>query len=509
MSNNQLIVYQLPKNNKKSILEYKSDPSFSDFPNMPNFKYGFYHYIHQTKDKMELFESKDERKAKDIHKIINAFEDTVPQDDPTRQFKNDKLKPTDDINTFSIKYFNSDKIISRAFYKLWELLMMFPLIKDGSKNINTIHIAEAPGSFAQAVILYRQKFFTKEQIKDDFYVGTSIEPNNSKEYVPSFHHELTKHKQFNQWIYKDADLTNPDIIRKFIIDHKKDKADFITADGGFNWKDENYQEQEAYILLLCEIYCAIETQKVGGSFVIKFFETFTETTVKMIEILKRFYKNVIITKPLLSRPSNSERYMVCIDFIGNQHSEKLLDIIEKAYKQPDKYIVDIFPDYQINHELDMMIKISATQLSNIQHKQINEMISYYNDGNYYGDAYRNYLKARREANDFWISLFFPLSTTDLVKTRKVITSVLVKSLDIVKKQVEELNTNLINTEIDYDSSTDTETEYNSDSDRKTRKTEYESDNSKKEYTDKGYKKTYTEKSSKDSKKDFNSNKRKK
>ena len=473
--NNQniLVVYQLPRlKENDNILDENTKPSFSVFPNMPNFKYGFYFYIFQTKNKMEIFES--DKKVRDFHKIVNAFEDTVPNDEPIKQYKSDKIKSSDDINTFSIKYFNSDRIISRAFYKLWELIMMFPLIDDKAKNITSIHIAEAPGSFAQSVIYYRNKFFNSTDTKGDTYIATSIQPQKkSSEYVPSFNHDLTNNKQFKHWFYKDSDLTKLDIIDKFVSDNKNNKADFITADGGFNWKDENFQEQEAYLLLLSEIYCALKVQKKGGSFVIKFFETFTDLTVKMIQILRQFYENVIITKPLLSRPSNSERYIICLNFNSKEVNEldKIYDIIIEANKQTDKYMVDIFPDYNINPDLDIYIKLSSTQMSNRQHKQINEMISYYNEGNFYGDVYRKYLKDRRDSNDFWISLFYPVNTKDLVSTRKNINKLIENKLNTVKLSIKDLQGKLqINnfeiTNLKYNTESELDIESVSDSEPK-------------------------------------------
>ena len=102
---NILVIYELPKNQKENILSKETEPSFSVFPNMPLMKYGFYYFIHQTKNKMEMFE-KPEQKNKELHKIVNAFEDIVPQEDFVKQTKNDIVKPSDDINSFSIKYFN-------------------------------------------------------------------------------------------------------------------------------------------------------------------------------------------------------------------------------------------------------------------------------------------------------------------------------------------------------------------------------------------------------------------
>ncbi len=441
---NNFVLYNISDRvDKDNILEYDVESSFSIYPNIPLFKYGFYYYIHQTKDKMALFE-KPEYKTKELHKIVNPFEDVVPQEEFIKQFKNDKLLATDDIHNYSIKYFKSDRIISRAFYKLWELLIMFPLIKDNSKNITTIHIAEAPGSFVQSLIYYREKFYKSEQIKNDRYIATSIEAKKNGEYIPSFNSNLNIHNQFSQWSFKDSDLTKTEIIDKFVLDHKNTKAQLITADGGFNWKNENYQEQEAYVLLLSEIYCALKTQEIDGSFVIKFFETFTELTVKMIEILKKFYKMVYITKPLLSRPSNSERYIVCLNFhnTNNKYLDKIYQVIKNAGNNTDKYLVDIFPEYDIKQNLDLVIKLSSTQISNEQHKQINDMISYINEGNYFGEVYRTHLLNRRKANDFWISLFYPISMIDLLKVKKLINNLIDKKLININQQLNEFNSKL-------------------------------------------------------------------
>ena len=449
-NDNILNIYQMPKNknDKENIMEYDIKPSFSKYRNMPLFKYGFYYYIHQTKNKMEMFD-KPEFKQRDIYKIVNPYEDTVPQEDYVKQFKDDKYKPSDDINSMSIKYFQSDRIISRAFYKLWELLMMFPLIKDGSKSITSVHIAEAPGSFVQSVIYYRHKFASTTENQGDTYIATSIEPDkkssSKKEYIPTFNEELKKIKQFRQWSYKDSDLTKTDIINKFISDNYDVKADLVTADGGFPWRDENFQEQEAYILLLSEIYCGLKVQKEGGTFVLKIFETFTEVTVKMIEILKRYYEQVILIKPLLSRPSNSEKYLICLNYSPSKnlkHLDKLYDTIKQANKDSNLYLTDIFPEYNIDPQLDLIMKLSSTKMSNEQHRQINRMISYMEAGNYYGEEYRKCLVDRREANDTWISLFYPTDKKDLNGARSIIKSMISKKLEYMKYLLEELKNKL-------------------------------------------------------------------
>ena len=433
---NILLVYELPSyNNKNHILSYDYKPLFTSSINKPSLKYGFHYYIHQTKKKMEIFDH-DKR---DYHKIVNSFEDTIP-DDYNRYNRNDstsnsnEIKLTDDIKKFSLKFFNTDKIISRAFYKFWEMLMIFPLLRNETKSINTLHLAEAPGSFIQALIYYREKIYNNIEYKQDKYIAVSIDEvtNKKNEYIPIFSSSLEQNKQFERWKYKDSDITKLDIIKKFLSDNKKLKADLITADGGFNWIDENFQEQEAYKLLLTEIYCALKVQSIGGNFVIKFFETFTDVSVKIIEILRHNYKLIYIYKPLLSRPSNSERYIICLNYLANMKDidiDKIYNVLEQI-DNSNEFLFDIFSDYEIPKDIQLLNTQICTKLSNIQFKQMNDMISYYYIGNYYGDEYNNYLLKRKDANDFWISTFYPIiKKNDIPSIKKLLKKLIDKTLN--------------------------------------------------------------------------------
>ena len=50
--------------------------------------------------------------------------------------------------------------------------------------------------------------------------------------------------------------------------------EFITADGGFDFSiDYNQQEFLAQKLIFAQVIMAISLQKIGGSFVCKFFDT--------------------------------------------------------------------------------------------------------------------------------------------------------------------------------------------------------------------------------------------
>lgn len=436
-----LLAFELPKNETKNILSYNINPIFSYSVNNPCLKYGFNFYLHQSKNKMEIFEKEYK---KEFHKIVNSFEDTIPEDF-IRYNKTDDIKSTDDIKNVTLKYFKIDTIISRAFYKFWEILMIFPVIKNDNKSINTLHLAEAPGSFIQALIYYREK---NSEYKKDKYIALSIDPDKKEKYVPTFNKLIENNNQFKQWKYKNSDITNIEIINKFIKDNINLKADLITADGGFNWIDENYQEQEVYKLLIAEIYCALKFQQIGGNFVIKFFETFTDVSVKLIEILRHNYKKVYIYKPLLSRPSNSERYIICIDYIKeNKDIEKLYNILDNFNNDFNKkYLIDIFPDFQLSNEIQLLNYKICDKLLNIQFKLINEMISYNNKENFYGDDYHRYLLKRKEANDFWISTFYPIYKNDFISLKNILKILLDKSFEKNNEEYKKLLENMI---LDY------------------------------------------------------------
>ena len=109
----------------------------------------------------------------------------------------------------------------------------------------------------------------------------------------------------------DGDLTKlktHNIFNKYIAS-KKLYADLITADGGFTWKNENYQEQEAYRLIYGEILNALSNINKDGTFVLKIFETFTDVTIKLITLCGSFFKETYIYKPFMSRTSNSENIL--------------------------------------------------------------------------------------------------------------------------------------------------------------------------------------------------------
>jgi 23S rRNA U2552 (ribose-2'-O)-methylase RlmE/FtsJ len=423
-------VYRVPDDQGDDIKDHiKKDASIvlSPFVAEPKLEYGFYYFIHRSKDKTSI--QRDPRFRNKYH-ITNPFEHTVPDYEK-------------DIQRSTETYFKLDKngVISRAFYKFWEVLMAFDVVPE-SGSIKTSHIAEAPGGFIQALSAYRTKFFKASDVSKDSYSTISIRSEDTKN-VPSFKNTaLDKVKRLTV-----ANIDNCDIMKKSIQDRyvkETGLVDLVTADGGFMWKDENYQEQEAYKLIMAEIVLALKLQKKSGCFVIKIFDTFTDVTLKMIAILRTYYKSVHVFIPLTSRPSNSEKYLICQGFQGItpkevDNLEKIMtQMTEDCDKTDKRYTVDILPSYNLGNELKAMNKTIGVYVVNEQFKSINIMISYLEKGVFFGDDYHRFRDDQIRANEYWLSMFYPSTPSDLKSHRKKIANKIKEAVQDADDKVEKL-----------------------------------------------------------------------
>ena len=398
--------------------EDKRQHTTSKFRNNPMTSLGSQWYHDRVRDKMKpdaLVKLTGGRK-KQIYRITNPFEHTIDGHD-------------DDIEGVTKKYFNlkDEAILSRAFYKLWEILMSFDLVNQ-TKPISVITLAEAPGSFLQTVIHYRKQIVGQ---KKDAYECITIHGETVDESVPRMHKTfidkykkvLTIHptcclEESKKSKLDNGDLTDIKTIDNFYnrIHKKKGYADLITADGGFNWDEEKYQEAEAYMLLLGEIITALKVQNKDGHFVLKLFSTFTTMTLKLILVLQSFYQEVVVTKPLMSRISNSERYVVCKSFTTTPGDKTTANKINKlivalnAMKKHEGrgvYMCDVFPKYQIPVNILKLFRYTSMYQSNLQMIQINTMMKYLRDKNFYGEQYMQFLKNQIEATQAWTAHFYP------------------------------------------------------------------------------------------------------
>lgn len=249
-----------------------------------------------------------------------------------------------------------DPFINRAFYKYWEIVNTFSLLENDYQTI--LCLAEAPGGFIQGTNYYFTQLIKKHRKKevneDGFLVipkqrrlpkiiSMSLNKSNplySSYNLPSYNTAVIKNNV--TILYgKDntGDMCNPDnleymkmILGSHIESHREScKVDFITSDGGFDeGNDFNNKEQLHYSLFFTEITYAFCFLKRGGNFIIKFFDTFTHTSLDLLWLLASSFKHFSIYKPYTSRPTNSEKYIICKNFLGA--SDELVDDMKNFMK---------------------------------------------------------------------------------------------------------------------------------------------------------------------------------
>jgi len=319
------------KNNDNTIIEnMNSIINFNDTytPEKPEEIYGFDIKLNIYRDKIDKIDS-------DVWKKIRWY-----------------------INDYD--FLVKDPIINRAFYKYWEIINVFNIFENHSETDTIFHCAEAPGGFIQGSNIYFQlnnrnnnKNNNKviKQIDEDGFI-TICKKKKSQEhcykiYTISLNKDLPEYKDYNLPSYnkrvinknvritygKDntGDINNLDNINDIKKMINSLGCDLVTADGGFDeGTDFNNKEQLHYLLILNEIYSAICIQKISGNFILKVFDIFTETSINLLYLLNLIYSEVYIYKPKTSRPTNSEKYIICKNFKLTEDSVKK-SLLSKLY----------------------------------------------------------------------------------------------------------------------------------------------------------------------------------
>ena len=219
-----------------------------------------------------------------------------------------------------------------------------------------MHCAEAPGGFIQGsniyLNLYKDNFKKDETIIDEEgFIHTKKNKKNEniekKIYTISLNKDIPQYKNYNlpsynkyvmnkyvSILYGQDKTGNINNINNIIdISHKiHDKCYLVTGDGGFDEGNEyNNKEQLHYNLILNEIICCLQIQKQNGHFILKMFDIFTDTSLHLLYLLRICFKEVFIYKPYTSRPTNSEKYIICKYFIQPVLLKELIQLSKELY----------------------------------------------------------------------------------------------------------------------------------------------------------------------------------
>jgi 23S rRNA U2552 (ribose-2'-O)-methylase RlmE/FtsJ len=331
-----MIYFLLPSVN---ICIYKFiECDFNDEIFEPKISNSLSYYLYEIKNKIKLCE-----KDWDIYKkYTNPYEyinSVVPDIFNKTNSKNQYSLDDIDLeivktNRYLSKCVSKYKPLSRSYFKMIELLNNFIftnttnmyksfnsqiydnysiIIHQDRNPLRSFHLAEGPGGFIEALVNLRKN-------PEDLYVGMTIIDDTNEQNVPGWKKSeqfLKNNKNVTIELGKDG-TGNILSIENFIYCRNKygSSMDLITADGGFDFSlDFNSQEQNISKLLFGQICYALCLQKQKGSFILKIFDCFMEHTIDLLYILSAFYEKVYITKPQTSRYANSEKYIVCKNFL--------------------------------------------------------------------------------------------------------------------------------------------------------------------------------------------------
>jgi hypothetical protein len=156
----------------------------------------------------------------------------------------------------------------------------------------------------------------------------------------------------------------------------------IVVDEGTIIHREDFQELDNVRLILSEFMYLLFSTRAHADLCIKMFDTFTNHSASIIYICTQLFEEVYMVKPTTSRPTNSEKYLVCKNRIPivREESKLLLTLGLEAlqsFDDPNNTVFSILNPLHMNNDpvfkksySNYMISIVNRQISALE-KTIN------------------------------------------------------------------------------------------------------------------------------------------
>lgn len=283
--------------------------------------------LNSTKDKLD-----------DIYKNYNYAGKVMKSFDP---FHTEKYKIAKRINASNVTV---------AWLKGYEIISTFNLTdlpnkinitnkyKENSFSPNNFVYfdnASFPGSFILAMNHYTQTIdvnnvrYKKKEKYFKWYASSLL--TNTYENQAPLEDSYALYKNYpDNWLmhsHNNGDISCIENINDFQLQLEKKEGDahsvhLYTCDLGMDVSnDYNNQELLHSHLNICQIFCGLAVLKQGGNLVVKHYTLFEPFTIKYLTLLSQLFDEMYITKPLSSKRTNSEVYIICKGYkyplIGN------------------------------------------------------------------------------------------------------------------------------------------------------------------------------------------------
>jgi 23S rRNA U2552 (ribose-2'-O)-methylase RlmE/FtsJ len=379
---NQPFLIKLPKVENKNIeINNNSDDLIlSSVMSYPLFALGFHCFVNRTRSGMAI--TKNLESKTNFYYVVNPFETEITNYD-------------DDIQKQSKIYFKNKDQLSYDFYKFWEIIFIFELVKKETNDCLVI----SDTSINEVLELYKDKIGLKNKLNI---------VNSEKE--------------------------------------NKKKFDLIILNQNIKTDDINFVEQEYYKDLLQNILTILKNQTDDGNSILKFYDSFTLTTIKAIYIISSFFDEVSVYKPFVSRQADTERYLILKGFTSNKNVDKFMKSLESLVKSIDnkKFISDIYPELVISKDFLDTFRFLNVKLVNYQQIMINEIIKYIKENNYFGDKYHVFRDKQIESSKWWVTNFFPPSENIYKKNKEELGKLYKTNQEKLNVESQKFNEVLIN-----------------------------------------------------------------
>ena len=237
--------------------------------------------------------------------------------------------------------------ITNAWIKIYELLNNYKLLEDTKDKGKILHFDNyaLPGSFILAINHYIK---TNINFPDNFVYDWKASSLIGEDKLNDTYRLVTNYSK--HWLIDYEDPNSGNVIskknqefwREYFKnnDGKYGSVDLYTSDVGFE-KITTYKNKEIGHLPLNigQILAALLTLKEGGSMIVKQYTFFESLNISLYAILTNVFEEVHISKPVTSRPTNTETYIIGKNYIGYEKSEKYINILFKkieAFENEDE-----------------------------------------------------------------------------------------------------------------------------------------------------------------------------
>ena len=265
------------------------------------------------------------------------------------------------------------KPLSRSYFKMVEILTIsnfFERIPKGTNKLRSAHVAEGPGGFIEAFL--DRASFHRLQVSKVF--GMTLKPTNN--HIPGWrraYNFLQRHPEIKIHYGLDGtgDLYLSQNQDSFIELMTTAKALLFTGDGGFDFSvDYENQEKSVFRLLIASVITGIQVLSPEGTLVLKLFDIFSAPTQLLLRCITYCFKDWILYKPSMSRPCNSERYLICRGF--RRLNPTVLTVLKEMERQAEQNrycqldYFSFFTEKETQYLLDHIQQFNQNQIENIE-----------------------------------------------------------------------------------------------------------------------------------------------